>query len=133
MSDWVKTQNGWSQTSGNGVGRDEFNEVKSSLNQLFDAKVTRDGLTFNNCTYFLGGYTKIGKLVIVNIRVTATNTSRITISGFPLPASSGSNNFVSTNVNPSNCAGAITFQGVLNNDGHSANQSVLMSAVYICE
>ncbi|MDO4801322.1 MAG: hypothetical protein Q4A15_04080, partial [Prevotellaceae bacterium] len=40
------------------------------------------GLTYTNCSYVNGGYCKIGNLVVINMRVTATNPT-FNVSGFP--------------------------------------------------
>lgn len=52
-------------------------------NSLSNNVYTKNGLAFSNCSYIAGGYTKIGNLVIVDLRVMSNSVSVLQIDGFP--------------------------------------------------
>ena len=68
-------------------------ELKTLNSDLTSLSQTQTGLTPSNCTIVGGGYTKLGNLVIVNIRFTLTD-SAASISGFPAPALMGTGNIL---------------------------------------
>lgn len=63
-------------------------DINSALNP---ASFIFSGLTYLHATYVEGGYFRIGKLIIVNIRITADleNDGEINIANLPLPMASG--------------------------------------------
>lgn len=98
------------------------------------------GLTVENCTIVAGGYCKIGKLVIVNIRATKTDTGLLKISGFPAYTNRSATNIVPAAVfnmtdetlsDISYCA--INAAGVLTVKSSSTNKDMAISVSYLCD
>lgn len=57
--------------------------ASGTITSLFN-NLTATGLSFSNCELVSGGYVKIGNLVIINMRISATNVERNKhITGFP--------------------------------------------------
>lgn len=104
MSDWVKTQNGWEQSSGNGISREELNGVKQELNNSAYTQMQ----TTSACTLICGGYRKIGSLVVLNARFRANQTiNDYTILSSGLPKSDYGDNITMFNTNKSGLNGFI--------------------------
>ena len=118
------------------TAREQIAGVNSSLNNL---SYSRSGLTTNSkCTIKAGGYFQIGKLVVVNIRLTLTNYNGV-VSGLPKPAITDTSNAIggvaynSTNES----AGYFyleTSNGYLNISGSSGNSGdILITFVYAAQ
>lgn len=101
---------------------------------------TTSGLTPTNCTIVSGGYCKIGNLVIVNVRLTATAESGVQIAGFPSysnKASAGVIDYISTIGGTAYLAETVmsgngTAQIYKVGSSTLTNQVVRFSFVYIC-
>lgn len=98
------------------------------------------GLTTENCTIVAGGFCKIGKLVIVNIRATKIDAGLLKISGFPAYTNRSASNMVpaaafnmtdETLSDISYCA--INAAGVLTIKSSSTNKDMAVSVVYLCD
>lgn len=77
----------------NATARKVDQDVEQLNSDITVLSQTQTGLTPSNCTIVGGGYTKLGNLVIVNIRFTLTD-SAASISGFPAPALMGTGNIL---------------------------------------
>ena len=62
------------------------------------SSIITSGLTYTNCTYVDGGYSVIGNVVIVNIRVKVTEDGHIGINNFPRPKTINNKSTVGVNV-----------------------------------
>lgn len=95
------------------------------------------GLSFSGCTYVCGGFIKIGKLIIVNLRINPTTTASNAafVSGFPAPLDSTAVYVCGTSRNFNVVASCyISSSGALTIDGTTtANQAVAISVVYFSE
>lgn len=56
---------------------------KQITDALTKVNYVSSGLTSTTCTINAGGYYKIGRIVIVNVRITSSTTGTVTLSGFP--------------------------------------------------
>jgi hypothetical protein len=69
-------------------------------NGLNNKTVISSGLSLTWGTVALGGYTLIGNLIVINVRITTNTTlnanQSYNIDGFPVPATSGGNNVPAT-------------------------------------
>ena len=89
------------------------------------------GLTLADCTITTGGFVKLGKLIVVNIRITSSRTQSFgrLITGFPTPvvgyvAVTGFNNTKKSSVN-----------GIIDGSGNlwigtEINDDIILSATY---
>lgn len=88
------------------------------------------GLTLADCTITTGGFVKLGKLIVVNIRITSSKTQSFgrLITGFPTPlgyvAVTGFNNTKKSSVN-----------GIIDGSGNlwigtEINDDIILSATY---
>ena len=93
-----------------------------------------------NVTIDDGGYTQIGKLVIVNLRFTTSSALNVTgymlATGFPVPKTRNSTNMVPVNCSGFDSSGAyqnmfINFNGALQLNGSLAAGMHMASAVYV--
>lgn len=91
---------------------------------------TTSGLNANGCTFDRGGYCKIGKIVIVNIRIILSSTGA-TVTGFPSPINIiGFAGYDGTN--EKTAFGYINTNGILTiPTAYGNNGSVMFSFVYI--
>ena len=110
------------------------------LTEMFPTEYSTSGLTYTNCSYVSGGYCKIGKIVIVDIRVLTDSTSNIVITGFPGYNSKTVNNKNIVPVNAFNMTddSNARYYSTIRNDGYLsvlggivANKEYAMSAVYL--
>lgn len=109
--------------------------VNSKLSQFEEATYTTDKLTLgNNVTFVAGGYCKIGKLVIFNIRINVGVTGTVTsILGLPKPADQAAT-FVPLTSEPKTRVDGAT----INRDGTVifsciATGPILLTGSYICQ
>lgn len=131
------------------VGAAKFDGSKSiTYNDIVgNLSVVKDGLQYTNCEWHSGGYVKIGKLVILNMRITVTQEAynQILLGGLPMPIDDAStnNNYVPVTVTSlatgahlegilygarSEAPGKINVYGKL-----SPNQNLCLHAVYVCK
>ena len=118
------------------------NELNNNLTSLSDQiesnTYSTNGLTTNNCSIDAGGYHKLGKLVVVNIRL-ATTSGSFSVSGFPTYSSQISKNIVACTINNIGDA-AIDYElfayisrtGALSCFGAS-NKTYAIFSVYMCD
>lgn len=111
----------------------DVSEIKSSLSNLGGGGYTAPpaGSYGTNVSYVDGGYCKIGKLVIVNMRVAASQTipvSGVLVSNLPIPAAT--NNIVSVT---NNRKADITLgsTGQIGNADQLAQGNIILSCAYI--
>ena len=112
------------------------------LDGIVDTKMTyKKPSTFTNCTYDTGGYCVINKnLVLVNIRVTSTTSTDLTISGLPNYSLISNSNNVSvnvmrmdTNTHPGTFA-YLARNGILTASGGIVNNGVyVFSCIYLSD
>ena len=110
----------------------EQNTNVSELNQNMNTTaITATGITCNKGTITAGGYTKIGSLVVVSLRIvmseTVGNGENITITGLPKSANSGAN-YIPINVNVPVANGYMSPDGSITivTDGQVANGTALI-------
>lgn len=113
--------------------------------EFYPLAFSRENLTVNttNCSIDKGGYVKIGKLVIVNIRLALTSSGKAAggktfVSGFPVPLRDGENtlNVVSLSNQTKDVTVIITYEGNLNSTNattETTQSGLLIAGVYICE
>ena len=105
------------------------------LTELFPTAYKTDGLTYTNLTYDSGGYCKLGKLVIVNIRAKATASNTETkITG--LPGYTGANKVIcaAANFSDDTYAEAYVTNGgnlIFKNSDVTADKNYVASAIYL--
>ena len=131
------------------IGEASFNGSKSiTFDQIMGTpQIVKDTLQYSGCEWHSGGYIKIGKLVIINLRVVVMSLgeNQTLVGGFPMPLDDAStqHNYVSVNAfslatgeiheailygSGSNVPGKINVYGTLR-----PNQNVCLHAVYICK
>ena len=96
------------------------------------------GLTPSNCTIVLGGYHKIGKFVVINMRINKSAASGVSISGFPRPAIADSYAAVSVfGYDSSNEKAAFAYisqYGSLNfPSSYSDTGNIILNCTYMCQ
>ena len=113
-----------------------------SFSTVMNNSYTTSGLSYTNCSYIDGGYSKVGDIVIVNIRIKVTAVSP-SISGFPSYRSKTTNNknivsasiYNSNNVNETGlcCILKAGSSGAeLNLYKATVDNEYAISTVYIC-
>lgn len=116
----------------------EFGELNSNLY----ANAYNSQLNFVNCEYVAGGYTKIGNLVVVNIRIKCTNDGAVQINGFPTYTNKSNNGknivpitvYNMTDENTTNIKySALAVNGFANLLSGIANKEYSLNATYICD
>lgn len=107
----------------------------NSIWQSFNNLQYTTNLTTTNCTLENGGYCKIGRLVIVNIRINKTGEG-CTVRGFPIPLLQGSSYVSAVGYDGTN--EKVAFGYISNNDGifhiptaYSSNGIINVSTIYI--
>lgn len=108
-------------------------KIGMDYNELENTSYSTTGLTPTNCTIDDGGYCKIGKLVVVNLRLITTSSisaNGVLISGLPKP--SGTKTVTSAYGFTGNF-GYIDAYALKTSSSISSGQTVLLSAVYIAE
>lgn len=104
------------------------NELNQNMNTTV---ITATGITCNKGTITAGGYTKIGSLVVIAVRISLSETvnrgDSIIINGFPRSASSGLN-YIPINVNTPVANGYMSPYGTITivADGQAANGTALI-------
>lgn len=98
------------------------------IDQLNPSAYISEGLTYDNCTYIKGGYVKIGKLVIVNIRIAVDDTGA-SVSGFPTYFNKSNINIVSCSV--MGTGSSIAYKGYISQDGKLTIENVLANSNYV--
>lgn len=78
--------------------------ICENSNLLPDSYNNAGYFTFTNCTYEAGGYYRIGKMILINIRVNVQTVGEVIIAGFPAQAISGLNTIPIT-TNQVGCTG----------------------------
>ena len=69
-------------------GASNVDEALAALNNKIEPSgYSTNGITYNGCTYVIGGYAVIGKLVLLNITVGITTASNTTRQYITLPSS----------------------------------------------
>lgn len=117
-------------------------DSKGGLNDLNDQignnQYSTSGLTTTNCTIAAGGYHKLGKLVVVNIRVTASASNACSIYGFPTYNANVPYNIVSCSIvdigNSAFCNSPayLRYDGGLLFNGENG-KTYAISMVYMCD
>ena len=113
---------------------------KQITDALTKGSYTTSGLTPTGCSIVTGGYYKLGRIVIVNIRIKASGTSSvITVSGFPTYSGITTTNMVGVSGNATNnnkppsayigATGVLTVQ----HEGMAADVGYLLSTIYLCD
>ena len=107
-------------------------EVVGELNQNMNTTaITATGITCNKGTITVGGYSKIGSLVVMSLRISLSETvnsgDSIIINGFPKSANSGAN-YIPIDVNVPVANGYMSPDGSITivADGQAANGTVLI-------
>lgn len=130
-----KSFSGLETTAKNVIGA--LNELNSKSN---NKEIVSAGLVPEKCTIIEGGYTEIGSIVVVNIRLEIPNkvnpNDTFTITGFPIPKKeSGKNqNNIPCSINIPRFNAYMTSSGVLtflSLQELSAPLNVLVGAVYV--
>ena len=99
--------------------------------------LTDTGITLTNGTLTFGGYYKIGKLVIIEMRVTFNDdATAVRIEGLPIPKGNTGTNFIGmsacSTLSFTNNYCAMLKTGVIDVRGSSRDQ-ILIGGAYICE
>lgn len=95
-----------------------------------------EGLTYNNSAYVAGGYFKIGRMVVVNLRISSISASNITINGLPSYSSVASSTIVKANIFDTSDAN-LTMNGTINANGtltivnSNSGRTLIVSAMYL--
>ena len=122
-----------------GTGQSSLAGAKQALgiqdlaDHIANFKLKTTGLSLTNCSIYSGGYAEFGNLVIIHMRITASNSNEAkTISGLPIPATNaisfridtGSGDFSAGFVNP---------EGTINipNSVLTANRGMLIQSFYM--
>ena len=114
----------------------------TEFDDIDDVPVASNLLSYVNCTYADGGVATVGKVIIVNLKVTYKGTGNITISGLPKPKTvTGIGGYIPLNVYVPSLKGGgiittdsthgiatVTFSSTV-----SAGDAVVISANYISE
>ena len=120
-------------------------EVKGSIDELnsnLNANQYKSQLNFVNCEYVAGGYTKIGNLVVVDIRIKCKNGGDVQLSGFPTYTNKTTNGknivpvtvYNMTDENTTNIKySALAVNGFINLLSGIADKEYSLSATYICD
>ena len=99
-------------------------------NRIFPDSYSIEGLTFTRCFYVAGGFIKIGKIVIVNLRIkVVTAGTNDYITGLPIPLSNNTATFLhATDIGAVMINGDTgTIRATLDVDDY------VFSGVYICD
>ena len=124
-----------------GDGDTLMHDVTELKNDLY-ANTYNSQLNFVNCEYVAGGYTKIGNLAVVNIRIKCTNDGAVQLSGFPTYTNkiTTEKNIVPVTVynmtdeNTTNIKySALAMNGFINLLIGIADKEYSLSATYICD
>ena len=106
--------------------------IREELNQNMNTTaITATGITCNKGTITAGGYTKIGSIVVISLRISLSETANsgdsIIINGVPRSANSGSN-YIPINANVPVANGYMSPDGTITivADGQVANGTVLI-------
>lgn len=109
-------------------GKRESRKQNQNMNTT---AITATGITCNKGTITAGGYTKIGSIVVISLRISLSETvnsgDSIIINGFPRSANSGSN-YIPINVNVPVANGYMSPDGTITivADGQAANGTALI-------
>lgn len=118
-------------TAVSGGGMNSLNE------QMANNTYINSGLTpSSGCSIVNGGYCVVGKVVIVNMRISKTTSYNVTISGLPAPSISTGSNYVSVfgydATNEKVAFGYISSTGQLNiPSAYISEGNILLSCVYV--
>jgi len=111
-------------------------------NSLYDSITNNDytstGLTPTNCSITVGGYHKLGKLVVINMRIEKTEATGVTITGFPRPSISSPYAVISvTGYDSSNEKVAFAYlsqYGALNfPTAYTETGNIVLNCTYMCQ
>ena len=108
----------------------EIDELNSNIANF---KLKTTGLSLTNCSIYSGGYAEFGNLVIIHMRITASNSNEVkTISGLPIPATNAINFRIDTGSGDFS-AGFVNPDGTINisNSALTANRGMLIQSVYM--
>lgn len=114
------------------------NDIEELNSNLMSNTYTTSGLVTSNCTINAGGYHKLGKLTVVNVRFTVTSNVG-SITGFPTYNGQFSANIVScsiinmSDINYNNETAFITRDGTFSFGGCTNGKSYAASVVYMCD
>jgi len=112
--------------------KEYLSDILEKVNNL---PIIKEGLTFNNVTYHEGGYFKIGKIVIVSLKIVPTRTGLyFPVSGLPKArVHDTSLNIVNDTDGTANSYFAIvTNDGKLQINVPTASKTYSISGVYVC-